>query len=243
MGVRMLERGLYQNAYLTLRASVACMNRFINLCHEDILDYEDEIRFATTIHRELQCARERLLQEDLISPPLALSIETVSYEGPFNHESMMESLWKTKSCPISIRIDALPTFPDDRTNLDLESAIILYNFGVSHFCLSTQMKDGRNVPEWQCTFDLFEMAYEMVAGESTGFWDFNTICPASLPLFLARALVGAHSLQSRATALEIAGNTNEAIKAKQSLQKILMVVDELEESSESSVDSIAASAA
>lgn len=220
------------------------MKRFTNLCHGNIFDGEEEIRFAAWIHQELQHARERLPKENCVPFPSTLSVESVSYEGPHNHASLIAALWRTKNNPISICIDDFSTFHDDSATLELESAIILFNFGVSYFCLSTQKNDNdKSMPELQCSFDLFEMAYDMVAGESTGFWDFDTLCPERIPLFLSRALVGAHSLKTIAIVLELTGKTNEAAKAKQSLQKVLMVVDELEESSESSVDSIAASAA
>lgn len=239
MGVRMLERGLYQHAYLTLRASVDFMRQFINRCYGQMLHYEDEIQLASEIHQELRRARERL-SEDSLTPP-ALFIETVSYEGPHNHTPMKSASWRTMNSPISIRIDTLSSFPDERSDTDLESAIMLFNFGVSHFCLSKTKDDSS--PELQCSFELFQMAYEMVAGDINGFWDFDADDLESVPLVLARVLVGAYSLKTMADVLESTGYDKEASKLERSLNKIMVVVDDLEESSESSFDSIAASAA
>jgi hypothetical protein len=242
IGVRMLERGLYQHAYLTFRASVVCMKRFINLSQDNILDHEDEVRFATKVHHDLQRARERLSTSDHL-PRAELAVDSISYDGPYHHTSMMTALWRAKHSPTCIRINSFHTILDFRNDHELEPAIILYNFGVSHFCLSSRKTNEKTLPEWQCSFDLFEMSYEMVAGENTGFWDFRSICSESLPFALTRALLGAHSLRSMTNVLELTGNLHGAAKAKTALQKILMVVDELEETSESSVDSIAASAA
>jgi hypothetical protein len=99
--------------------------------------------------------------------PSIVSIDVVSRCATFSHRSHSGSVlhggW---SSPLRIEATDLVSVGEENSSADLESSIMLYNFGLAHLCMAKLAKTTVNLKEGalkEGALTLFNMAYSILA--------------------------------------------------------------------------------
>jgi hypothetical protein len=165
MGVSLLEQRAYRQGMETLKDAIFVMKRvFRPQSRNPSLAANSDSTSSTDIkiHRAVQ----RMANPQPI--PSVMNIDLISHGVASSHSSPLGSILR-ESCSsstftIPIRIEATDIdCPEDRDS-DLESAIMLHNFGLAHICMAKLAKAPMKLREGACK--LFNMAYSIVSNKN-----------------------------------------------------------------------------
>jgi hypothetical protein len=165
MGVSLLERRAYRQGMETLKDAVFVMKRVLRppsissqgLCKTP----NDSMSNAEAkVHR----ASKRMASPRPLSS--AISIDVVSQCATFSHRSNLSGSSLHGGSPSSslsspLRIEATDLISLEDRDSDLESSIMLYNFGLAHLCMAKLVKTPMKLQK--VALQLFNMAYSLFA--------------------------------------------------------------------------------
>jgi hypothetical protein len=165
MGVSLLERRAYREGMETLKDAIFIMKRVLRPLPISSQEFSKTPNSTTDADAKVERASKRMAN---LHPILsAVSIDVVSRCATFSHRSVLSGsvLRGSSSSPprYPLRIEAtdfVPLGEEDR-NSDLESSIMLYNFGLAHLCMAKLAKTPIKLQEGALT--LFNMAYSVLA--------------------------------------------------------------------------------
>jgi hypothetical protein len=165
MGVSLLERRAYREGMKTLKDAIFIMKRVLRPLPISSQEFSKTPNSTTDADAKVERASKRMAN---LHPILsAVSIDVVSRCATFSHRSVLSGsvLHGSSSSPprYPLRIEAtdfVPLGEEDR-NSDLESSIMLYNFGLAHLCMAKLAKTPIKLQEGALT--LFNMAYSVLA--------------------------------------------------------------------------------
>jgi hypothetical protein len=163
MGVSLLEQRAYRQGMETLKDAIFVMKRvFRPQSRNSTLGATLDSTRGTDvkIHRAVQ----RMANPQPV--PSAVIVDVISH-GASSHSSPLGSILRessSSSFTVPIRIEATDLdFPEDR-DPDLESSIMLYNFGLAHLCMAKLAKTPMKLREG--ALKLFNMAYSIVSNKN-----------------------------------------------------------------------------
>jgi hypothetical protein len=147
MGVSLLERRAYRQGVETLKDAIFVMMRVLRPSSRSQGTTSDSTTNDTEakVHR----AAKRLASPHAV--PSALCIDAVSHGGKSSRHSSQDYVLSEASSsspftiPIRIEVDDLD-YPEERDPV-LESAIMLYNFGLAHLCMAKPAKSPIKLQE------------------------------------------------------------------------------------------------
>jgi hypothetical protein len=163
MGVSLLERRAYRQGMETLKDAIFVMKRVLrppSISSHGLCKTPNSTTYAEAkVHR----ASKRMANPRPISS--AISIDVVSQCTTFSHRSYPSGsiLHGGSSSPLSspLRIEATDLISLEDRDSDLESSIMLYNFGLAHLCMAKLVKKPIKLQEG--ALKLFNMAYSLFA--------------------------------------------------------------------------------
>jgi hypothetical protein len=169
MGVSLLERRAYRQGMETLKDAIFVMKRVLrppSISSQSLCKTPDSTSYAETkVHR----ASKRMANPQPISS--AISIDVVSQCATFSHRSCPSGfvLHGGSSSPLRIeatdlslrRIEATDLISLEDRDSDLESSIMLYNFGLAHLYMAKLVKTPIKLQEG--ALKLFNMTYCVLA--------------------------------------------------------------------------------
>jgi hypothetical protein len=163
MGVSLLEQRAYRQGMETLKDAIFVMKRvFRPQSSNSSLGETSDSTNSTDIkiHRAVQ------RMANLQPVPFAMITDVISH-GAGSLPSPLGSILRessSSSFTIPIRIEATDiACPEDR-DPDLESAIVLYNFGIAHLCMAKLAKSPMKLREG--ALKLFNMAYSIISNKN-----------------------------------------------------------------------------
>jgi hypothetical protein len=159
MGVSLLERRAYRQGMETLKDAIfVTMQRVIS--SQGLCETPNSTSYAEAkVHR----ASKRMANPQPISS--AISIDVVSQSATFSHRSypsdsvLHEGSSSIRGSPLRIEATDLVSLED--RDSDLESSIMLYNFGLAKLCMAKLVKTPIKLQEG--ALKLFKMAYSLFA--------------------------------------------------------------------------------
>jgi tetratricopeptide (TPR) repeat protein len=164
MGVSLLEQRAYRQGMETLKDAIFVMKLvFRPQSRNSGLGAASDSTSSTDmkIHRAVQ----RMANPKPV--PSAVIIDVVSHGVASSHCSPLGSILhesSSSSCTVAIRIEATDLdCPEDR-DPDLESAMMLYNFGLAHLCMAKLAKSPMKLQEG--ALKLFNMAYSIISNKN-----------------------------------------------------------------------------
>jgi hypothetical protein len=164
MGVSLLERRAYRQGLETLKDAIFVMKRVLrpaSISSQGLCKTPNSTSYAEAkVHR----ASKRMANPQPISS--AISIDVLSQCATFSHRSCpSDSVLHAggPSSPLSspLRIEATDLISLEDRDSDLESSIMLYNFGLAHLCMAKLVKTPIKLQEG--ALKLFNMAYCILA--------------------------------------------------------------------------------
>jgi hypothetical protein len=161
MGVSLLERRAYREGIDTLKDAIFVMKRVLRpppMCSRGF----GKAPYSTSdAEAKVERASKRVANTQPI--PSTVSIDVVSRCATFSHRSQHSGsvLDGGSSSPLRIEVTDLVSMGEGNSTFDLESSIMLYNFGLAHLCAAKLAKTPTNLQEGALT--LFNMAYSILA--------------------------------------------------------------------------------
>jgi hypothetical protein len=168
MGVSLLERRAYRQGMETLKDAIFVMKRVLlppSISSQGLCKTPNSTSHAETrVHR----ASKRMANPQPI--PSAISIDVVLQCATFSRRSCPSGsvLHGGSSSPVRIEATGLSPLRIEATDLisedsdsDLESSIMLYNFGLAHLCMAKVVKTPIKLQEG--ALKLFNMSYCVLA--------------------------------------------------------------------------------
>lgn len=213
MGVSLLERGAYRNAIDTMKDAIAIMRT--------IFPQNGAVHSAPhnfNIDSKLQLAAQRLASPETSRAPL--SVQTIPFSED-NINAMKDALRYGPSGSVffPLRIE-ISDFNCRGRDIDLESSIFLYNFGIAHLCMArvhpksaAKLRDG--------ALKLFDLAHSILASQCAKAQD-----PADQTHVL---LVAAMVLNNVVQVLSEQGRMEQVGQALSSLKRLDDLVTQIEE--------------
>jgi hypothetical protein len=165
MGVSLLERRAYRQGMETLKDAIFVMKRvFRPQSRNSTLGATSDSTCSTDIkiHRAVQ----RMANPQPV--PSAMIIDVLSHGVASSHSSPLGSILResySSSFTIPIRIEATDIESPEDIDPDLESAIMLYNFGLAHICMAKLAKSPMKLREG--ALKLFNMAYSIISNKNS----------------------------------------------------------------------------
>jgi hypothetical protein len=158
IGVSLLERKAYRQGMETLSDAIFVMQRVLR--SPSISSQGSDRTPNSTSYAEAKVHRASKRMANPQPIPSAMSIDVVSHCATFSHRSYSVSLLHGgSSSPLRIEAADLVS-PVDRDN-DLESSIVLYNFGLAHLCMAKFATTPITLQEG--ALKLFNMVYSILA--------------------------------------------------------------------------------
>jgi hypothetical protein len=158
MGVSLLKRRAYRQGMETLKDAIFVMERVLRpplISSQRVGETPNSTSYAEAkVHR----ASKRMANPQPI--PSAGGIDVVSQCAIFSHRSCSGSLLHRASSSL-LRIEATDLVSREDRDSDLESSIMLYNFGLAHLCMAKLAKTPIKLQEG--ALKLFNMAYSILA--------------------------------------------------------------------------------
>jgi len=224
MGVSLLERRAYRQGMETLKDAIFVMKRVIHP-QSKTPDFATNTPSTNSTEAKVNRANKRMANPQPV--PSAFSCDVISHEAISSHHQPMDSVLRKGAASPStfpIRIEAGNIdCPEDR-NPDLESAIMLHNFGVAHLCMSKLAKSPLKFQEGALA--LFNMAYSIISNR-------NTIAQLSdsdmRSVSETRLLLAVVVLNNVVRVLRATGNHSEADESYQKLVRLGTAINEIEE--------------
>jgi hypothetical protein len=162
MGVALLERRAYRQGMETLKDAIFVMKRVLqppSISSQGVGKTPHPTSYAEA---KIYRASKRMANPRPV--PSDVSIDVASQCSTFSHRSYSGSvLHGGSSSPLSapLRIEATDLVALDNRDSDLESSIMLYNFGLAHRCMAKFAKTPIKLQEG--ALKLFNMAYFVFA--------------------------------------------------------------------------------
>jgi hypothetical protein len=164
MGVSLLERRAYRQGMETLKDAIFVMKRVLrppSISSQGLCQTSNSTSYA---EEKMHRASKRMANPQPISS--AIIVDVVSRSATFSHRSCSSdsvlhggSSSSTLSSPL--RIEATDLISLEDRDADLESSIMLYNFGLAHLCMAKLVKAPIKLQEG--ALKLFYMAYSLFA--------------------------------------------------------------------------------
>jgi hypothetical protein len=231
MGVSLLERRAYRQGMETLKDAIVVMKRVLRPASHS-QGFGKTPNSTSYAEAKVHRASKRMATAQPV--PSAVSIDVISHCATFSHRSDSGSiLHGGSSYPLSspIRIEANDLVSREGRDSDLESSIMLYNFGLAHLCMAKLVKSPIKVLEGALT--LFNMAYSV----------FDTLCnQEGYGIREDMVLLAAATLDNIVSLLTQMGKHSEANESDQELARLGRAIQEFQNHNYSE-DQIAAAAA
>jgi hypothetical protein len=231
MGVSLLERRAYRQGMETLKDAIFVMKRVLrpaSISHGFGKTPNSTSYAQGKVHR----ASKRMATAQAV--PSAVSIDVISHCATFSHRSRSTSILQGgSSYPLSspIRIEANDLVSREDRDSDLESSIMLYNFGLAHLCMAKLVKTPIKLQEG--ALKLFKMAYSV----------FDTLCDQEgQGIREDMVLLAAATLDNIVALLTQMGKHSEANESDQELARLGRTIQEFQDQNHLE-DQIAAAAA
>jgi hypothetical protein len=157
MGVSLLERRAYRQGMETFKDAVFVMKRVLRPASIS-QGFGKTPNSTSNAEAKVHRASKRMATPQPI--PSDGSIDAISHGATFSHRS---KLHRGSSYPLSspLRIEATDLVSREDRDSDLQSSIMLYNFGLAHLCMATLAKTPITFREG--ALKLFNMAYSVFA--------------------------------------------------------------------------------
>jgi hypothetical protein len=159
MGVSLLERRAYRQGIETLKDAIFVMKRVLrppSISPQGLGKTPNSTSYAEVmVHR----ASKRMANPQPISS--AISIDVVSQCASFSRRSYPSGSVLRGGSFSPLRIEATDLVSLEDRDPDLESSIMLYNFGLAHLCMAKLAKTPTKLQEG--ALKLFTMAYSLFA--------------------------------------------------------------------------------
>jgi hypothetical protein len=206
MGVSLLERRAYRQGMETLSDAIFVMQRVLQPPSISSQGSDRTPNSTSYAEAKMHRASKRMANPQPI--PSAMSIDVVSHCANFSHRSYSVSLLHGgSSSPLRIEATDLVS-PVDRDN-DLESSIVLYNFGLAHLCMAKFATTPRTLQEG--ALKLFNMVAKLPVKEGHGIME-------------DMVLLAAATLDNIVVLLTQTGKHSEANEADQELARLGRVI-------------------
>jgi hypothetical protein len=166
IGVSLLERGAFRQAYQTFKGAAFVLKRHLSghkATSEKPAAAFNSSGIPPAVPTEMIKAMQRLSNVQPIS--LTFQVNKVSYGGGTFPPSSLFFIGQDKSLPSALPIEIETQGSDWTEDLDLDmvSGIVLLNFGIAHLCVSKvtrrpeQLRNG--------ALQLFDMAYSIISSQ------------------------------------------------------------------------------
>jgi hypothetical protein len=165
MGVSLLERRAYREGMETLKDAIFIMKRVLRPLPISSQGINKTPKSTNDADAKVERASKRMA--NLHPTPSVVSIDVISRCSTFSHRSDSGSVLHhgSSSSPLRypLRIEATDfvSLGEEGRDSDLESSIMLYNFGLAHLCMAKLAKTPIKLLEGALA--LFNMAYFVLA--------------------------------------------------------------------------------
>jgi hypothetical protein len=159
MGVSLLERRAYTQGMETLKDAIFLMKRVFRPTASSSSFDTNKIS-SSYADVKLRRAIKRMASPKPV--PSSVNVDVIFHDGSLS-ETLRGNSSSPYTCPIRIEADDID-YQEDR-DPDLESAVMLYNFGIAHICLSKLSKKPSKLQE--AALKLFDMASTIVSNSNT----------------------------------------------------------------------------
>jgi len=226
VGVTLIERRCYRQAIETLKDAIFVMRGVFNTATEK----NSASGFASTSGTEarLQRATERLVNPHPVSSSSLINV--ISHDGTRIQPSMLSSLLKEGKAPshsVTIRIESADVDSPYARDPDLESAVMLFNFGIAHLCSSKLSKSEVASKKLnQAALKLFNMAYAIISNKTSLSCMSDQDAERSCEV---RLVIAAIVLKQVVEVLKDMGNHSEANQSMQRLIRLQSAISEMEQ--------------
>lgn len=173
--VTLLSKGFIRESMTTLKDSLHLMKMASQSREKYRLDHEEEEAYMAAIHHAQQCSSVMMMNmSDTASRGLHGSPDEVIVYliivKPIDSQTLAHELVEKKNgdffhqVPMPIFIDPTDGLEDEDSTFDFESAIILYNYGLSHSLLANRSKDNQTIQNSlrQSSLRVFELAETII---------------------------------------------------------------------------------
>jgi exonuclease VII small subunit len=217
MGVSLLERRAYRQGMETLKDAIFVMKCVLRprsiISSQGLGEMPSSISYAEEkVHR----ASKRMANPQPI--PSAMCIDVVSRCATFSHYPHHSDSVLRMSSSSPLRIEATDHISLEDRDSDLESSIMLYNFGLAHLCMAKLVKTPIKLQEGALT--LFKMAYCVLAPlyDQEGHGSREDI-----------VILAASTLNNTITLLSKMGKQSEANESDQELARLERAIQEFQD--------------
>jgi hypothetical protein len=223
MGVSLLEQRAYRQGMETLKDAIFVMKRvFRPQSRNSSLGATSDATSSTDI--KIHHAVQRMANPQPV--PFTMITDVISHGVASSHSSPLGSILRessSSSFTIPIRIEATDIdCPEDR-DPDLESAIMIYNFGLAHLCMAKLAKSPMKLREG--ALKLFNMAYSIISNKNT----LSGLSESEMRRFSeTRLLLAIAVLNNVVRVLTVMGKHTEANNSYQRLVRLGTAINELE---------------
>ena len=223
MGVSLLEQRAYRQGMETLKDAIFVMKRvFRPQSRTSSLGATSDSTISTDI--QIHRAVQRMANPQPV--PFAMITNVISHGVASSHSSPLGSILRESSSssftiPIPIEATGIDC-PEDR-DPDLESAIMIFNFGLAHLCMAKLAKSPMKLREG--AHKLFNMAYSIISNKNT----LSGLSESEMRRFSeTRLLFAIAVLNSIVKVLTVMGKHTEANNSYQRLVRLGTAINELE---------------
>jgi hypothetical protein len=159
MGVSLLERRAYRQGMETLNDAIFVMKRVLRPPSISSQGFGKPTNSTSYAEAKIHRASRRMANPQPI--PSAVSIDVVSQCATFSYSgTVLHGDWSSPlSSPLRIEVTDLVSL--EERDADLESSIMLYNFGLAHLYMAQLAKTPITLQEG--ALKLFDMAYSVLA--------------------------------------------------------------------------------
>ena len=221
IGVVLLEQADFRQALEVLKDAIFVMKLVFPSCRS-CSSTSNLSNISNEINVKLQCAMERLASPR--SPESCpLTLDAISYEDG-NIALLKNCLRHGPTSPFVFPIKITCSdfeYPEDR-DVDVESAILLYNFGLAHMCIATARANGGNGRKAQeRALKLFRLSESILVQQSSSCDQLDE----QTNIILVAAMV----FSSTVRILMHQGKVREAEEARRKLSLVGDMVNEIEQ--------------
>jgi tetratricopeptide (TPR) repeat protein len=227
MGVYLLERGAYRSALETLKDAIAVMKTVF-----PAQNYDHNTAWRAEISDKLKAAHKRIAKPEVVQCSMPLEVNSFDDD---EFDVMKDSLRYGPSASMffPVRV-AISDMDIESRNIDVESAMLLYNFGIAHLCMSrVAIKASHKLQEG--ALRLFDLSRSILSSQYHK-------CEDSMQQTRI-LLLSASVMNNIVQVLNEQGNIEQAVEVFSALQNLSSAVEQLEEDEPESICDICVRAA